>query len=80
MAEAGAVPAHEVTEADWGRLRAAAADALELAYAPYSGYRVGAAALTEGIQRAPARALRGVLLGFLGALLFALGADIIEVC
>ena len=47
MAEAGAVPAHEVTEADWGRLRAAAADALELAYAPYSGYRVGAAALTE---------------------------------
>ncbi|CAM3662888.1 cytidine deaminase [Micrococcus flavus] len=47
MTEAGAVPTQELTEADWERLRATAADALELAYAPYSGYRVGAAALTE---------------------------------
>ena len=40
---------------------------------------VGAAALTEGIERAAARALRGILLGLLGALLFALGADIIQI-
>ncbi|MDY6055378.1 cytidine deaminase [Micrococcus sp.] len=34
-------------EADWARLRRAATEALEHAYAPYSGFRVGAAALTE---------------------------------
>lgn len=32
---------------DWDQLRQAAGDAMELAYAPYSGYRVGAAALVE---------------------------------
>ena len=31
----------------WERLRAAAADAMEHAYAPYSGYPVGAAATVE---------------------------------
>ena len=38
---------------------------------------VGATALAEGIECAAARALRGVLLGLLGALLFALSPDIV---
>lgn len=32
---------------DWGRLREAAREAAEGAYAPYSGYRVGAAAFAD---------------------------------
>ena len=35
------------TTIDWGALRAAALDVVEQAYAPYSGFRVGAAALTD---------------------------------
>ena len=34
-------------EVDWGALRRAAADAMGRAYAPYSRYPVGAAALTD---------------------------------
>jgi len=36
-----------VTEPDWERLRTAAMAVAERAYAPYSGLRVGAAAVTE---------------------------------
>ena len=36
-----------VTEVDWDALRAEAVQAMEKAYAPYSRYRVGAAALVE---------------------------------
>jgi cytidine deaminase len=36
-----------VIEVDWSALRAAAAEAATHAYAPYSRYRVGAAALVE---------------------------------
>jgi cytidine deaminase len=36
-----------MTEIDWTVLRAAAVDAMTKAYAPYSNYRVGAAALTD---------------------------------
>ena len=34
-------------DVDWDRLREAAGEAMEHAYAPYSGYRVGAAALVD---------------------------------
>jgi cytidine deaminase len=38
-----------VTDIDWDELRAAATDAMKRAYAPYSRYKVGAAALvTDG--------------------------------
>ncbi len=37
---------------DWDRLRAAAVDAAALAYCPYSGLQVGAAALVEGVDGA----------------------------
>lgn len=40
-------PAAALAEGDWERLRAAATEAMGHAYAPYSKYPVGAAALTE---------------------------------
>ncbi|WP_460774761.1 cytidine deaminase [Microbacterium sp. GXF7504] len=36
-----------MTDIDWAALRAAAVDAMKKAYAPYSNYSVGAAALTD---------------------------------
>ncbi|GGT57409.1 cytidine deaminase [Streptomyces purpureus] len=36
-----------MTDADWGALREAARDAMSRAYAPYSGYPVGAAARVD---------------------------------
>ena len=37
----------EVTEADWARLREAAAAVMARAYAPYSNFKVGAAGLVD---------------------------------
>lgn len=37
----------QLTNADWQRLKEAASSAMTHAYAPYSGYAVGAAALTS---------------------------------
>jgi cytidine deaminase len=36
-----------VADVDWAALRAAAADVMQRAYAPYSQFKVGAAALTD---------------------------------
>lgn len=36
-----------MTDIDWDELREIATDAMQKAYAPYSGYRVGAAALVD---------------------------------
>jgi cytidine deaminase len=36
-----------MTDIDWNRLREAAIAAMECAYAPYSNYRVGAAAFVD---------------------------------
>ncbi|WP_417216042.1 cytidine deaminase [Arthrobacter sp.] len=41
------LPATPLSDADWERLRSAATEAMTHAYAPYSKYPVGAAALTE---------------------------------
>lgn len=41
------LPATPLADTDWERLRTAATEAMSRAYAPYSKYPVGAAALTE---------------------------------
>ncbi len=58
MASADAVGT-DVGVIDWEALRAAAAGAAEHAYCPYSGLRVGAAALVEGGEAGTVRVVVG---------------------
>ena len=52
-----------VTDIDWDELRAAATEAMQRAYAPYSRYRVGAAALARIKRQSGMRRLQSGRLG-----------------